>query len=48
MLDGVKTENHNQLQQIFNIIAENNEIPSSHFDKIRSIVAQGTHNPSHN
>jgi len=38
-----KSQNQDQLKIIFNIIAENNEIPASHFDKIREIVAKGTH-----
>ncbi len=32
---------HDQLKLIFNILADNNEIPESHFEKIRDIVAKG-------
>lgn len=34
--------NHEQLISMFNIIAENNEIPSSHFEMIKEIVSKGT------
>lgn len=41
-LIGYMTKNQDQLKVIFNIIAQNNEIPASHFEKIRDIVAKGT------
>ncbi len=40
---GYISENKGQLKFFFNIIANNNEIPISHFEMIRDIVAKGTH-----
>lgn len=36
------SKNPDELRVIFNILAENNEIPASHFDQIRDIIAKGT------
>lgn len=40
---GYLSGNKDQLRIIFNIIAENNEIPESYFNTIKDIVAKGTH-----
>ena len=40
---GYKSQSRDQLKVFFNIIANNNEIPVSHFEKIRDLVAKGTH-----
>jgi hypothetical protein len=37
------SETKTQLKALFNIIANNNEIPASHFELIRDLVAKGTH-----
>lgn len=37
------SDGKDQLKVIFNIISENNEIPVTHFEKIRNIVSLGTH-----
>lgn len=39
-----KTKTKEQLRILFNILAENNEIPASHFDKVKDIVTKGKHN----
>lgn len=40
---GYKTSTPEQLSLVFNLIAENNEIPASHFEMIREIIAKRTH-----
>ena len=40
---GYKSRGKDQLKVFFNILAKNNEIPVSHFEMIRDIVAKGTH-----
>lgn len=40
LANGYRSNNNNQLKAFFKIIADNNEIPASHFDKIRDIVAK--------
>lgn len=41
--DGYKSHGKDQLKIFFNILSNNNEIPVSHFEKIRDLVAKGTH-----
>ncbi len=40
---GYMSKNNDQLKILFNILANNNEIPVSHFEMIRDLVAKGTH-----
>lgn len=40
---GYKSHGKDQLKIFFNILANNNEIPVSHFEMIRDLVAKGTH-----
>jgi hypothetical protein len=40
---GYKSKSKDQLNVFFNILANNNEIAVSHFEKIRGLVAKGTH-----
>jgi hypothetical protein len=40
---GYKSHGKDQLKIFFNFLANNNEIPVSHFEMIRDLVAKGTH-----
>lgn len=40
---GYKSQGHDQLKIFFNILANNNDIPTDHFAKIRDLVLKGTH-----